>query len=65
MDQNKKQLIENLMIERYYGKYRDDIEGFIFQYNNIRGMPNTSEPTVLEGISASPLTIEGRAKIAD
>lgn len=66
IDINKKQLIEGLMHQRYFGKYRDDLAGFMKEYSSILNMPNTSEPATMQAApNMNPFTVEGRRGLDD
>lgn len=49
------------MHQRYFGRYRDDLAGFMKEYTAILKMPNTTEPAMMPSVpNMNPFTIEGR-----
>jgi hypothetical protein len=64
IDTNKKELLNQLFEERFHGKYKNDIDGFVTEFNSIRSMMNTSEPATMEGATGmNAFTVDGRAAI--
>lgn len=63
VDNHKKELLEKLHEERFYGKYKNDLPGYIAEYSSIRKMMNTSsEPAMIDGLAtANPFTVKGRS----
>ena len=66
VSQERYDALQTLMNERYFGKHKDSLKGFLVDLRTILNADNKGKAAEIEmSGNFNPLTVEGRSAIAD